>query len=427
MVNNSCSRITLFLAPLLFYISYARLCNKQPQGHGVSVKRSPWAVANRAQASKVIQAQTETRFHPRFLEEEGETSALLCDLLPQSNLDNAWDVAYSSRGTGMLVYQNGVLRFEQYAPENVCLFFCRFAFVRTVLVDWLGLFNRRGGAPARPAALYSMTKTLAGLAALLLQRDGVSLDDPVSLYITEWANDTERNAISIRQLLSLSSGMEANVGWMGHLLFQLSNALTRPILPAQPFDYGWEPFLAFSRLIEVVTGKDAETFLQEQLFTPLGITSFQFGQTARGDPLTVLSSSASATLPDVAALGLELLAAAANDSTRTRVLTHAEIVGDLLRPGSNPAYGLTVWLNAAGLDTDSRTSVEVYYPACGSSGVIHAIGAGGQILTIVPSQQLVVAKTARLAGRVRFEDMKPFWEALFENQDCTCRRGQEDV
>ena len=108
-------------------------------------------------------------------------------------------------------------------------------------------------------------------------------------------------------------------------------------------------------------------------------------------------------------------------------MTHADIVGDLLRPGSNPAYGLTVWLNAAGLDTDSRTSVEVYYPACGSSGVIHAIGAGGQILTIVPSQQLVVAKTARLAGRVRFEDMKPFWEALFENQDCTCRRGQEDV
>ena len=95
----------------------------------------------------------------------------------------------------MLVYQNGVKIFEAYEQSNVCGM-CGLGLWRFVY----NLFFRptSGGSPTQEFRMYSMTKSLAGLAALILvKQERLNLEDRVSMYIPEWSNDPDKFSISV--------------------------------------------------------------------------------------------------------------------------------------------------------------------------------------------------------------------------------------
>ena len=70
-----------------------------------------------------------------------------------------------------------------------------------------------GGAPDKAYELWSGTKSFNGIIAAAAVQDGLlALDEPVSKTIAEWRNDPQKSVVTIRQLLSLTSGLASKPG-----------------------------------------------------------------------------------------------------------------------------------------------------------------------------------------------------------------------
>ncbi|MFO0962576.1 MAG: serine hydrolase [Phycisphaerales bacterium] len=96
----------------------------------------------------------------------------------------------SVSGRAVLVMQRGEIVFEQYG---------------------------NGWSASRPHPLASGTKSFTGVLAMAALADGVipSLDAPVSDLLVEWKDDPRRSKITVRELLTLSSGLDPNSPLLG--------------------------------------------------------------------------------------------------------------------------------------------------------------------------------------------------------------------
>jgi CubicO group peptidase (beta-lactamase class C family) len=171
--------------------------------------------------------------------------------------------------------------------------------------------------------LYSMTKPVTGIAAMLLVEDGkMRLDQPIADFLPAFANmkvqstpdgsltdvRPARGPITVRQLLTHTAGLGYNIiqkgpikkayddaGIVGGQASRLPIPGLAPVTPAPslaamadrlaelPLVY--EPGTQWSysisldlmgRLIEVVSGQAFDAFLKARLFDPLGMTSTGF-------------------------------------------------------------------------------------------------------------------------------------------------------
>ena len=159
--------------------------------------------------------------------------------------------------------------------------------------------------------MYSMTKPVTGAAVMTLVDAGkISLDDPVSKYIPEFANaqvliekedgTTElvpaENPITLKHLMMHTSGLvygifdtgklgelyrEANVnsdGSSGVTLEEFAKKAASMPLKCQP-GTEWHYSIAMDvlgRVVEVVTGKRYGDYLAETIFEPLGMKDSAF-------------------------------------------------------------------------------------------------------------------------------------------------------
>lgn len=132
-------------------------------------------------------------------------------------------------------------------------------------------------------AIASMTKTYTAAAILMMARQGLlDLDDSVKKYIPEAPETWE--AITIRHLLTHTSGLIEDWelhDWNGSNAMFLSTQTNEGFLkihfdmdlkfkPGTDSRYASGPFI-LGVVIERITGKDYETFLQENVFTPLSL------------------------------------------------------------------------------------------------------------------------------------------------------------
>ena len=157
--------------------------------------------------------------------------------------------------------------------------------------------------------VFSNTKLVTSCAALLLFEEGkFALDDPIERYIPQLAkrrvlkpgatslSDTEpaRSAITIRQLMSHSSGLSYGLLDPGTLLFDAYNAHgTRdPGLNSSqlmdrladlPLSFhpgtGWEYSVAtdvIGRLVEILSGVRLDEFMKTRIFDRLGMVDTSF-------------------------------------------------------------------------------------------------------------------------------------------------------
>jgi CubicO group peptidase (beta-lactamase class C family) len=168
-----------------------------------------------------------------------------------------------------------------------------------------GLRDRDSKDPLRGDELYfiqSMTKPIVSVALMTLYDEGkFQLDDPVSKFLPEYANLQVVNdpsqgsaagthpapsAITIRQVLSHTSGMSHGISalpydkeiWNGIILngklktlAQRTEALAKMPLafdPGSKWNYSFSPDVV-GRLVEVLSGKSLDKFLQERIFGPL--------------------------------------------------------------------------------------------------------------------------------------------------------------
>lgn len=165
---------------------------------------------------------------------------------------------------------------------------------RVLHAEATGLANLESRRPMSADTLFwiaSMTKPVTATAVLVLQDEGkLNVGDPVAKYLPEFAGLRTPSGkpanLTITQILTHTSGLGEAGGPAAQRAKTLADLV--PIWLAAPMQY--EPgsrwsytqsgINAAARIVEVISGKTFDAFLQERLFDPLGMTSTTFYPTA---------------------------------------------------------------------------------------------------------------------------------------------------
>jgi CubicO group peptidase (beta-lactamase class C family) len=165
---------------------------------------------------------------------------------------------------------------------------------RTLHLSAVGSSDLAAGTPMQSDALFwiaSMTKPITASAVMMLQEEGrLSVEDPVAKYLPEFAEvqlaDGTPAVITLHHLLTHSSGLAEigkDEGAAAHTLADLIPLFVHKPLqfaPGSTWQYCQTGINSLGRIIEVVSGKSFPEFLQERLFTPLGMADTTFTPTA---------------------------------------------------------------------------------------------------------------------------------------------------
>lgn len=135
--------------------------------------------------------------------------------------------------------------------------------------------------------IASMTKPVTGVAVGMLMDEGkLQLNDPVSKYLPEFKNlkneQGEAVDVTILQLMTHTSGLQDLSAEELARLTKLSELVplvaARPVLfePGSRWKYCQTGINTAARIVEVLSGKSFDDFLQQRLFSPLGMKDTTF-------------------------------------------------------------------------------------------------------------------------------------------------------
>src|SRR6201999_4024196 len=138
--------------------------------------------------------------------------------------------------------------------------------------------------------IFSGTKNFWGIAALVAISEGrIRLDEPVSDTITEWRNDPRKSKITVRQLLTLTDGLEP-ASFLHRDSIADRNALALRVAsvasPGSAFTYGPSHLQVFCELLRrKLNGESTFSYLQQHVLSPLGIGSIEYKEDKKHNPL----------------------------------------------------------------------------------------------------------------------------------------------
>ncbi|HEY1976333.1 MAG TPA: serine hydrolase domain-containing protein [Candidatus Baltobacteraceae bacterium] len=218
--------------------------------------------------------------------------------------------------------------------------------------------------------LYSGTKSFWGVAAIYAQRDGLlQLDELVADTIPVWRDDPWKRRVSLRMLLSLTSGF--GFGGLGSAVPPYSRALGMELKnePGTTFTYGGIPLQVFGAVLaQKLSPKTPHEYLQTRVLEPAGVRIASWRKLADGTQ--PLPTGASLSVRDWLAYGKFVL---------TQRATLAQCFAG---SKANARYGLGWWLRAPGAPDD----------------LFYASGSGGQALYVVPSHDVVAVHFGKSAS-----------------------------
>lgn len=285
----------------------------------------------------------------------------------QDRYHQAAQYSEDNHGRAMVVMQSGRMVFERYF---------------------------RGVNPERGRFIASGTKSFSCAIALLGVQDGLlSLDEPVANTIVGWKLHPQKSKITIRQLLNLTSGI---AGGTGGNIPTYADAIRAPLTaePGENFQYGPIPFQIFGevmrRKLEArgMAGSPL-AYLESRILQPIGLQYDRWTQGQDGQPR--LPSGAVISAREWAKYGVLILN---QGQWQGRQLLDSRLLNQCFQGSAkNPAYGLTFWLNKPGLTHDGLPMKPI---RAASDSMVMAIGAGNQVMFIVPEQNLVVVRLGRL-------------------------------
>jgi CubicO group peptidase (beta-lactamase class C family) len=163
-----------------------------------------------------------------------------------------------------------------------------------------GFADREHGAPITAQTIYhygSITKTLTAIAIMQLRDRGkLTLDDAITRYIPELRQVHDpfgsMDAITLRMLLAHSAGFQ-NPTWpykQGKPWEPFEPTTWNQLVAMMPYqEVAFEPgsrysysnpgFIYLARVIEQLSGDPWESYVQKNIFNPLGMTRSYFGGT----------------------------------------------------------------------------------------------------------------------------------------------------
>jgi CubicO group peptidase (beta-lactamase class C family) len=295
--------------------------------------------------------------------------------------------SHAAKGTGVLVMRRGQIIFEDYAP---------------------------GWSADKPHLLASGTKSFAGVLAVCAVQDGLlQLDDKVSDTLTEWKSDPAKAAVTIRQLLSLSSGIAGGDNTSVPSYAACVAMAKSTAAPGTKFQYGPIPFQCFGELLKRKLAPKGETvtaYLKRRILDPLGLKVGFWRGASMGEP--GLPAGAFLTPREWVKLG-EFVRL--GGKWNGQQLVPSKLLAECFRPASaSPAYGLTWWLLGGGDESATSAADGGNTPAAkakrallerarsGSrppADTVAAMGKGKNRCYVIPSLELVIIRMGDSEGR----------------------------
>jgi CubicO group peptidase (beta-lactamase class C family) len=306
------------------------------------------------------------------------STSSFADIQP-GNCARAANYSENKRGFSMLVMQNGRTVFEHYA---------------------------NGGSADSRCKIFSGTKSFWGVAALCAVRDGlIKLDDRAADTITEWKSDPPKSQITIRQLLNQTDGIEPAPHLHSESIRDRNAAAVQLPLVAAPgsvFAYGPSHLQIFAEVLRrKLNGRSTVSYLQDNVLSPLGLTSLDFKRDGRGNPLP--ATGFELTAREWARFGELVLG---HGNYQGKQIVPASLLGQALTgSGANPSYGLTFWLNRqapTAREIDFEKELDLKWQLARWTGIcicraappdmVVALGSNYERLFIIPSLNTIIVR-----------------------------------
>lgn len=266
-----------------------------------------------------------------------------------------------------------------------------------VLVDGQNVCEdyRPGGGPAIPLELWSCTKSFSAAMAAAAIEDGLitSWDERLVDTIPEWASDERKSRITLRQLLSLTSGIQAELA--GGAMPTYAEALSVPSLhePGTVWEYGSVPYQIFGEFMRRKLAPefaDPLAYLQARIFDRIDADPSGWTRGTDGMPHLPWGSQ---WVPGQWIKYGELIRRGGYWPATVDQVVEQEVLDEAYhRSAAKSDYGLTWWLPAPGVPTKSCDAVM-------------AFGLGSQKLYVIRSLKLVALRqTAFPWSGITFSD-----------------------
>ena len=133
-----------------------------------------------------------------------------------------------------------------------------------------------------PMRLGSITKQFTSTAILMLVDEGrIRLDDDITVYLPDYP--TQGKKITIEHLLTHTSGIVSYTGKPGYALAMQKDLTVQQMVdsfkndpldfaPGSRYKYNNSGYFLLGAIIEKVSGKTYDKFVEERIFVPLGMT-----------------------------------------------------------------------------------------------------------------------------------------------------------
>ncbi|MDP3739288.1 MAG: serine hydrolase [Hyphomonadaceae bacterium] len=257
-----------------------------------------------------------------------------------------------------------------------------------------------GGGANKGHEIWSGTKSFTGVMAAIAVKDGMlTLDEKVADTITEWKSDPQKSQVTIRQLLSLSSGI-GNLGQPGGRAPSYAAAIATDFTaaPGEKFQYGPQSFQVFGELIQRKlkargVALDSRGFVKTRILDPLGMVWTDWRRTPEGD--AIMAQGSSFTAREWIKFGEFIRKGGVTESGEQ--LVDPKAFRELfVGTKANPAYGVSFWLPRPTPAPDVLTaSIDLTrHSAELPQDMVVAGGAGNQRMYVVPSCELTVVRQA---------------------------------
>jgi CubicO group peptidase (beta-lactamase class C family) len=313
-------------------------------------------------------------------------SRLFAGDLGAAQMQAAAQYSAAHTGVAMLVMQGGRVIFEDY---------------------------QEGQSPRALRKIYSGTKGFWILAALKAAEEGIlDLDERVAATIEEWQSDAGKARVTLRQLLTFSSGLDAaNQLHADDFDDRDATAVRTPLVaaPGGAFIYGPAPLQVFHEVLKrklAGRGETATKYLERKVLRPMGLGPQRYLPDRHGNPL--LATGFMMTTRQWARMGQLIM------DGGSPVVSRGSLAACFRGSPANCAFGMGFWNNAMA-DARSRRELDVedmlepkwyrqnWSGAClcsdAPSDLVAAIGSGYQRLFVIPSKQLVVVRQGKF-GRM---------------------------
>lgn len=158
-----------------------------------------------------------------------------------------------------------------------------------------GLADMENGLPLTPDSVFrlgSITKQFTAAAIMLLvEREELSLDDPLTKFIPDYPTNGE--TVTVEHLLTHTSGIVSYTGIPGYMATEVRKDLTTDELidvfkgletefsPGEEWKYNNSGYVLLGAIIERVSGQSYEEFIEENIFDPLGMDNSYYGSHSR--------------------------------------------------------------------------------------------------------------------------------------------------